>query len=354
VSKTASNTFAAEHDKCTTIATSSIALWNNNSSYKETPDLSSNPELFDDFSVAQEEGASGQPYIALVLKHSKASPAILKDCQILSDTALHGKYPREYRSWRNMKRRSKDGIRKIHPAFDDFRRFLMSVGAKPKPSYTLDRPNNADIQYGPTNARWASKREQNRNKGDTVIITCPKTARKWFASELAKKHGVMADTIRARRRRGWTDAELIAGHRLPSAVADNAIASVKPVTTLEPAWAAALAQHYPEEIAVLTPAQKKMLGRFEDLCRDAGVSAVEVLAAVIVDWPSYVFLALDDAGETKNIPDIPQPKFISGHPQSAIKFWAKQIGCIWKNNIPIMPNDTASPTPASADLAEKL
>lgn len=354
MSITTSNTFGPKHDKYATSTTSNVALCTKGRDHQETSDLSPNPGHSDEFGVAPKQEVWRQRFVALVLKHSRASPAVLNDCETLSDAALNTKYPSEHQSWRNMMRRAEDGIRRVHPAFYDFRLFLMSVGAKPRRSFTLDRPDNTDIQYSPNNARWASKRDQNRNKGDTVIVVCPKTGKKWFAAGLAKKHGVMPDTIRAQRRRGWTDAELIAGHRLPSAVADSAAPSVKPATTLEPAWAAVLAQHYPEEIAVLTPAQKKMLGRFEALCRDAGVSAAKVLAAVIADWPSYVFRALDDTGETKNIPHIPQPKFISGHLQSAIKFWAEQVGCVWKNGIPIMPNNEVSPSSAPPELSEKL
>lgn len=236
--------------------------------------------MFDRFGGAQEEYASGKVFIALVLKNSEATPDVLKDCKTLSDAILHAKYPGEYQSWRNMKRRCKDGTRQMHPAFANFRTFLMSVGAKPKRSYTLDRPNNENIEYSPTNARWASKREQNRNKSDTVIVTYPKTGKKWFAAQLAKKHGTESDTIRAQRRRCWTDAEIIAGHRLPE-VACSSVPLVKAATTLEADWHHAMVKYYPERLAVLSIGAKKMLRTFEDVCLEASVPASEVLTVVI-------------------------------------------------------------------------
>lgn len=324
MSKTASNKFSCEHDKCTTSTTSSVALCSNDSSYKEAPDFSSNPELFDDFGVAQKESASGHPFIALVLKHSQASPGVLKDCEILPDAAVHAKYPGEYQSWRNMKRRSEDGIREVHPAFDDFRRFLISVGAKPKRSCTLDRPDNHNLEYNPTNARWASKREQNRNKSDTVVVICPKTSKKWFAAELAKKHSVMPDTIRAQRRRGWTDAEVIAGHRLPEN-SDVTAPPVKLATTLEPDWHRGMVTHHPNSLAVLAISAKKMLARFEEVCRDAGVPAADVLTIVIEHWTVFAFRAAAENGLSKNqLPCIPQARFLAAYSGAAINYWAKK------------------------------
>src|SRR6185312_7665271 len=296
MSKIASNTFGSENDKCTTSATSNVAVWINNSSSQKAPELASNPELSHEFGFAAEQAVWRQHFVVLVHKHTQASSGVLNDCETLSDAALNVKYSSEYQSWRNMLRRSEDGIREVHPAFHDFRLFLASVGAKPKPSYTLDRPNNADIQYSPTNARWATKREENRNKSDTVIVICPHTGKKWFAAELAKKRGVMPDTIRTQRRRGWTDAELIAGHRLPFAAADDAAPSIKPVTTLEPDWVAAMSKYFPDKLSVLSPAGKKQLGYFENLCRDAGVSAAAVLTSVIADWPNFVFEAAYEKG----------------------------------------------------------
>jgi len=333
----ASYTFGSEHDRCTTSTTANVALWSNDSSDKKAPDLSPNPELSDELCVAQNECASEQPFIALVLKHSKASPDVLKHCEILSDAALHAKYPSEYQSWRNMKRRSGDGIRQIHLVFADFRLFLMCVGAKPKPPYTLDRPDNCNLEYSPTNARWASKREQNRNKSDTVVVVCPKTGKKWFAADLAKKHSVMPDTIRAQRRRGWTDAEMIAGCRLPDA-AKTAVPSVKPATTLEPDWHYAMVTSYPDSLALLPVSAKKMLGRFEDVCGDAGVSAATVLSVVIAHWIEFTRCAASERGlNNKQLPDIPQPRFLAAHPEAAINYWARKVGCNWQHGRPILP-----------------
>ena len=82
--------------------------------------------------------------VVLVHKFSKASPETIQHCQSLPDAVLHKTYDDEYAAWRNMLRRCEDGIREVHPSFHDFRLFLAVLGRKPKPKYTLDRPNNCN------------------------------------------------------------------------------------------------------------------------------------------------------------------------------------------------------------------
>lgn len=330
-------THGSDHDKVTTSATAHVAIRSNNSSCAKTIDLTPNFGISEHVGVAQQECAPEQTFVALVLKNSQATPDILKDCEFLSDTVLNSKYPGEYQSWRNMKRRCKDGTRQMHPAFAYFRTFLVSVGAKPKRAYTLDRPDNANIEYSPTNARWASKREQNRNKSDTVIVTCPKTGKKWFAAQLAKKHSTTPDTIRAQRRRGWTDAEIIAGHRLPE-VACVSTPTVKAATTLEADWHHAMVKYYPERLAALSIGAKKMLRKFEDVCLDAAVPSAEVLTVVIAHWIEFTLRAASENGLRRDrLPEIPQARFLAAYPGGAIHYWAKQAGCIWKHGRPILP-----------------
>jgi hypothetical protein len=59
------------------------------------------------------------------------------------------------------------------------------------------------------------KLTQNRNKGDSLTFYHPATGRYYRASQLAKRHRVTPQAIRKRRRDGWSDAEIIAGVRLP-------------------------------------------------------------------------------------------------------------------------------------------
>lgn len=80
----------------------------------------------------------------------------------------------EYRSWQSMRNRCLNpkatdykyyggrGIR-IVPAWDSFEVFLADMGRRPYPDSTLDR-ERGDEDYGPNNCRWASRRDQARNR----------------------------------------------------------------------------------------------------------------------------------------------------------------------------------------------
>ena len=60
----------------------------------------------------------------------------------------------QYKDW---------GGRGIKFLFNSFEEFLTVLGPRP-PGYSLDRINN-DGHYEPGNVRWASRKEQNSNKG---------------------------------------------------------------------------------------------------------------------------------------------------------------------------------------------
>lgn len=134
------------------------------------------------------------------------------DLQHLTGMQLRRKYAAEANSHRNMLSRSD----KVHPAFREFRNFLQIVGPMPVSGATLDRIDNSDPEYAPGKVRWADKRTQNNNKGDTLTFHNQHTGEVLTASRLAKLQGVSPSTIRKRVERGWSDAEIIAGARLAS------------------------------------------------------------------------------------------------------------------------------------------
>ena len=129
--------------------------------------------------------------------------------------AVHGESHTapEYRAWASMLDRC---YRQEHEHFDryggrgitvceEWRRsyssFLGHIGRRPSPRHSLDRINN-DGGYVPGNVRWATDREQNRNRAGVVRlehggILLPVTA--W-----ADRVGIAATTIKARITRGWS------------------------------------------------------------------------------------------------------------------------------------------------------
>jgi hypothetical protein len=136
----------------------------------------------------------------------------LSDIQNLTRTELGEKYKAEYSSWRNMKQRAKaEAI--IRPEFDDFCSFLRHVGPKPAPNYTLDRIDNENPSYGPGLVRWASKKTQNNNRSNTLFLVDADGTRKTL-TEWAQTTGEKPDTLRRRRRDGWSDPEVIHGRSL--------------------------------------------------------------------------------------------------------------------------------------------
>ncbi|WP_323786423.1 hypothetical protein [Thalassovita sp.] len=135
------------------------------------------------------------------------------DLEALTAMQLRSKYRGEANSHRNMLSREKVKGAFVHESFRSFSDFLHHVGPKPTKSATLDRIDNTDPEYAPGKVRWADKQTQNRNKGDSLVFTCPTSGRSYTAGQLAKKQGVTAAAIRSRRSRGWTDAEIFAGQR---------------------------------------------------------------------------------------------------------------------------------------------
>lgn len=103
--------------------------------------------------------------------------ALLHDLDTMSTMALRAKYAGEANTHRNMLQRVKTCGAVVHPAFRSFPDFLRLVGPKPTSRATLDRIDNHDPEYAPGKARWADRITRNRNKGDSLIFTCPNTGR---------------------------------------------------------------------------------------------------------------------------------------------------------------------------------
>ena len=159
--------------------------------------------------------------VTLISKSNHTCPAVEKiqdaefvaDLQHLTKMQLRRKYPAEANSHRNMLTRSKRRGNKVHPALRQFRNFLQLVGPMPVSGATLDRIDNTDPEYAPGKVRWADKRTQNNNKSDTLTFYNSVTGETFTASRLAKIQKVAQSTIRQRRRRGWSDDEIIMGKR---------------------------------------------------------------------------------------------------------------------------------------------
>jgi len=133
------------------------------------------------------------------------------DCNSLARTKLRQKYRPEANSHMNMLARQKLGFT-VAPEFLEFRSFLKILGRIPALGYTLDRLNSADPEYAPGKVRWASKKEQAVNK-QNVILLAGRNGDVRPLTEWAEILKTPATTLKSRKAKGWTDAEVLYGKK---------------------------------------------------------------------------------------------------------------------------------------------
>lgn len=133
-------------------------------------------------------------------------------------TATHGetrdrKLSPEYQAWKNLKSRCLNpkrsdyhhyggrGITVCGTWVSSFDAFLEDVGRRPSGIHTLERINN-DKNYEPGNCRWATRREQAKNRRSNVWVTLDGTTR--CLSDWAAFLEISYLTVWKRLRRGQT------------------------------------------------------------------------------------------------------------------------------------------------------
>lgn len=178
----------------------------------------------------------------------------------------------EYTVWKTMVARCTIKKRKEYPKYGGrgisvcpqwigpggFERFLADLGPRPDLSYTLDRIDNAG-NYEPGNCRWATRRQQILNRGNTVWVE--HEGERITLVDLAEKTGISPKTLHNRMVRGMPD-----GKTLASPVAKkNGLVVVGAVGKTLREWSAVygvkastirgrLLHGWPPEMAVKTPA----------------------------------------------------------------------------------------------------
>lgn len=122
--------------------------------------------------------------------------------------AANGLSP-EYICWQAMRQRCADmtdekyggaGVR-ISPRWDNFNNFLADMGPRPSRGHSLDRYPNRKGNYEPGNVRWATAKQQNRNRDDNRLVEF--RGRNMPVSEAAEIAGLPYVTVLKRLNAGW-------------------------------------------------------------------------------------------------------------------------------------------------------
>lgn len=127
--------------------------------------------------------------------------------------AAGGRQTPEYATWARMKDRCENpnatgferyggrGISVCDEWRNDFCAFLRDMGKKPSSRHSIDRIDvNGD--YTPGNCRWATPRQQSRNKSDTRMVMYGGSLIPLI--DAAALAGIGYRTINSRMQKGWT------------------------------------------------------------------------------------------------------------------------------------------------------
>lgn len=122
-----------------------------------------------------------------------------------------------YKSWWAMIARCTDKEHVSYPSYGgrgitvcsswfDYRSFAADMGHRPSSDYSLDRID-PDKGYFPENCRWATRREQQRNKTNTVRVVYK--GQSIPLAEAVDLSGLSYQTVRWRLKQGWSSERAI-------------------------------------------------------------------------------------------------------------------------------------------------
>lgn len=124
----------------------------------------------------------------------------------------------EYLAWHNMWQRcenpkavgySRYGARgiKVCERWQTFENFFADMGPKPSPDHSIDRYPDQNGNYEPENCRWATEKEQQRNRSDNVLLEFD--GRVQCISAWAEEKGLSKERLWTRLKNGWSVEDAI-------------------------------------------------------------------------------------------------------------------------------------------------
>lgn len=154
---------------------------------------------------------------------STLSCGCLKQEMLVQKKTTHGETAKgqltpEFNTWAKLRRRCNNPKDKAYKLYggrgikvcdrwdNSFENFLIDMGRKPSPKHSIDRINN-NGHYEPNNCRWATLKEQSRNKRTNIWLTHNEET--LLIEDWAAKVKIKADVLRHRYRVGWTPEEIL-------------------------------------------------------------------------------------------------------------------------------------------------
>lgn len=147
------------------------------------------------------------------LNHLRRGATVSCGCLRKVSVTKHGKCGTPtYEIWKTMRQRCLNpkikrfdsyggrGITVCDRWLDSFENFLEDMGERPE-GYSIDRIDN-DGNYEPSNCRWATNRQQQRNKRTNRLITHNGVTQ--CLNAWAEQTGITRETIGDRIKAGWT------------------------------------------------------------------------------------------------------------------------------------------------------
>lgn len=147
--------------------------------------------------------------------HKGRSQNLSSYCRMCSKekAAERGKRNSEYSSWIGIKQRCYNPKNSSYPRYggrgiyvckrwrNSFSAFMKDMGPKPKANYSIERINNDD-GYTPSNCKWATSMEQNRNTSRVRYLRFK--GKKMNLTDWANTIGVDPHVLSKRLKRGWS------------------------------------------------------------------------------------------------------------------------------------------------------